>query len=279
VKPPAREIVGTAAGWHFRVAAGVFAAVVAGELTGQALHGAAGTGDRGWLAFLVAGGWVVGLVWRERVGVVRAWSCCIWVLVMSLLALRFASRHTLLFGRIEFSGDQALMVAQVPASGPLLVWLVVGGGFLVVEGLWGEWRAGVSTLTALVSAQMALMILPAVASARGDWRRLAGSAPAASPGEASGSFAGLPWADLAAWFILSLVLAFGLVIMGDNWSSAEARSRRQAWAPAAVLLALTVVCLGADLSSGLWLPAAVGAVNAMFFGAVVTWYLRAGGRT
>jgi CHASE2 domain-containing sensor protein len=68
-----------------------------------------------------------------------------------------------------------------------------------------------------------------------------------------------------------------LVIMGDNWSSAEARTRRQAWAPAAVLLALTVVCFGANLFGGLWLPATFSAASAVLFGAVVVWYLRDGG--
>ena len=81
---------------------------------------------------------------------------------------------------------------------------------------------------------------------------------------------------IAAWFILGLSLAFGLVIMGDNWSSAEARTRRQAWAPAAVLLALTVVCFGANMLDGLWFAAMSSAANAVLFGAVVAWYLRDG---
>ncbi len=266
--------VGTAAGWHFWLVAGVLAVVVAGELAAQAIGGAAGAGAWGWLALLGAGGWVVGLVWRERVGVGRAWSCCVWVMVMSLLAMRLALRNGFLFGRIEFPGAQPLFFARVPLSVPLLWWLALGGGFLVVEGLWGEWRAGVSTLTALVSAQMALMILPVVGRVRGYWRWPAEST---GPPPAGGAVLGVPLKALAAWFILSIALAFGLVIMGDNWSSPEARSRRQAWAPAAVLLALTVVCFGANLLSGLWLPAAFSAANAVLFGAIVVWYLRDGG--
>jgi len=274
VKPLASVKVGTAADWHFWLAAGVFSVIVAGELAGQAIGGAAGSSAWGWLALLGAGGWVVGLVWRERVGMGRAWSCCVWVMGMSLLAMRLALRNGFLFGRIEFAGDQPLFFAQVPVSVPLLWWLVVGGGFLVVEGLWGEWRAGVSTLTALVAAQMALMILPVVGNVRGYWRW---PAVTTDPRPVGGAFLGVPLKALAAWFILSLVLAFGLVIMGDNWSSAEARTRRQAWAPAAVLLALTVVCFGANLFGGLWLPATFSAANAVLFGAVVVWYLRDGG--
>jgi Carotenoid biosynthesis protein len=276
VKPPEYVRVGTAAGWHFWLAAGVFAVIVAGELAGQTVRGAAGTGAWGWLALVGAGGWVVGLVWRERVGVGRAWSCWVWVTALSLVAVRLALRNGFLFGRIEFAAGQPLLFAQVPVSVPLLWWLVVGGGFLVVEGLWGEWRAGVSTLTALVAAQMALMILPVVGGARGYWRWWA---VADGPRPVSGAFLGVPSKALAAWFILSLALAFGLVIMGDNWSSPEARTRRQAWAPAAVLLALTVVCFGANLFGGLWLPAAFSAANAVLFGAVVVWYLRDGRRS
>lgn len=264
-------MVGTAAGWHFRLAAGIFAATVAGELAGQAIRGAGGTGAWGWLALLGAGGWVVGLVWRERVGVGRAWLCCVWVMVMSLLAMRLAQRNGFLFGHIEFTGSEPLLIAQVPLNVPLLWWLILGGGFLVVEGLWGEWRAGVSTFTALVTAQMALMILPVVCSVRGYWRW-----PPGSPGslQGGGAFLGLPWTALAAWFILGLGLALGLVILGDNWSSAEARTRRQAWAPAAVLLALTVVCFGANIFGGLWLAAAFSLANTVLFGAIVVWYLR-----
>jgi hypothetical protein len=204
-------------------------------------------------------------------------------MMMSLLAMRLAQRNGFLFGRIEFTGDPPLLLARVPLSVPLMWWLIVGGGFLVVEGLWGEWRAGVSTFTALVAAQMALMILPVVGSVRGYWRwpvDPAGSAqavPAGSP-QGGGAFPGLPWTALAAWFILGLALALGLVIMGDNWSSAEARTRRQAWAPAAVLLALTVVCFGVNVFGGLWLAAAFSTANAVLFGAVVAWHLRDGSR-
>jgi hypothetical protein len=192
-------------------------------------------------------------------------------MAMSLLAMRLTLRNGFLFGRIEFAPDQPLFIAQVPLSVPLLWWLIVGGSYLVVEGLWGELRAGVSAFTALVTAQMALMILPVVGTVRGYWRW-----PAAPTGstQGSGAFLGLPWTALAAWFILGLALAFGLVIMGDNWSSAEARIRRQAWAPAAVLLALTVVCFGANVLNGLWFAAISSAANAVLFGAVVAWYLR-----
>ena len=273
MRPPAKQLVGSASGWHFRLAAGVFAAIAAGELAGQALRGPVGTGAWGWLALLGAGGWVVGLVWRERVGVGRAWSCCVWVMTMSLLATRLAQRNGFLFGRIEFASNQPLFIARVPLSVPLLWWMIVGGSYLVVEGLWGELRAGVSAFTALVTAQMALMILPVVGSVRGYWRW---PAVPNSSARGSGAFMGLPWTALAAWFILGLSLAFGLVIMGDNWSSAEARTRRQAWAPAAVLLALTVVCFGANMLDGLWFAAMSSAANAVLFGAVVAWYLRDG---
>jgi hypothetical protein len=79
---------------------------------------------------------------------------------------------------------------------------------------------------------------------------------------------------LAAWFSVGLALAFGLVVLGDNWSSAEARTRRQAWTPAAVLLTLTVVCLSANFLGGLWLAVAFSAANGVIFGAVLVWYLR-----
>lgn len=263
-------MVGTTAAWHFWLAAGVFAATVASELVGQVIRGVAGSGAWGWLALVGAGGWVVGLAWRERVGVWRAWVCWAWVMGMSLLAMRLAQRNGFLFGRIEFAGVQPLLFARVPLSVPLLWWLIVGGAFLVVEGLWGEWRAGVSTLTALVATQMGLMILPLVGSLRGDWRW-----PAVGTGssQAGGAFPGLPWAALAAWFVLGLALAFGLVIMGDNWSSNEARAQRKAWAPAAVLLALTIVCFGANIFGGLWLAVAFSTANAVLFGAAAMWNL------
>jgi hypothetical protein len=268
-------LVGVTADWHFRLAAVVFAVAAAGELARQAARGTAGAGAWGWLALLGAGSWVVGLVWRERVGVGRAWSCAVWVIGMSLLAARVARREGFLFGRIEFPGQQPLTLGGVPMSAPLLGWVVVGGGFLVVEGLWGEWRAGVSTLTALVVAQMALMILPVICSVRGYWRWEV----LRCPQQMGGGFPCLPWTALGAWFLLGLMLALGLVIMGDNWSSAEARTRRQAWAPAAVLLGLAFVCFGANMCGGLWLAAAFSAANALFFGAVVTWYLRGDGRS
>ena len=262
------------ADWHFRLASVVFGIAVAGELACQAARGAAGAGAWGWLVLLGAGSWVVGLVWRERVGVGRAWSCAVWVVGVSLVAARLARREGAGFGRIEFPGGQPLFVAGVPLSAPLLGWVVVGGAFLVVEGLWGEWRAGVSTLTALVGAQMGLMILPVIGGVRGCWRWEGSRCPQ----QVDGGFSCLPWTALGACFLLGLMLALGLVIMGDNWSSAEARTRRQAWAPAAVLLGLSFVCFGANVSGGLWFAAAFSAANAMFFGAVVTWYLRGGGR-
>ena len=263
MKPPANILVGTAAVWHFRLAAGAFGAAFAAELAGQAARGPAGAGAWGWLALLVGAAWVVGLVWRERVGVGRAWLCFLWVMAMSLCAARWATRGGFLFGQIEFSGHEPLRVAQVPVTVPLLWWLIVGGGYPVVEGLWGEWRAGVSAFTAMVTVQVALMVLPVVGSLRDYWRWPGG-----------GAFLGMPWSGLAAWFMLGLALALGLVILGDNWSSAEARTRRQAWTPAAVLLALTIVCLGANLLGRLWLAVAFSAANVVLFGAVVVWYLR-----
>lgn len=271
MKPTARIFVGTASVWHFRLAGGLFAAVAGAELAGQAVRGPAGAGQTGWLLLLAAAAWVVGLVWRERVGVFRAWLCFVWVMLTSLLVMMLAARHGFLFGPIEFTGRESLSLARVPLSVPLLWWLVVGGGYLVVESLWGEWRVGVSAFTALVTVQMALMILPFVGRLRDYWRWPA--SPTGSP-QGRGAFFGTPWTVLAAWFTLALGLALGLVILGDNWSSAEARTRRQAWAPAAVLLTLTIICLGANLLAGLWLAVAFSAANAVLFGAVVVWYLR-----
>ena len=165
-------------------------------------------------------------------------------------------------------------MGPVPLSVPLLWWLMVGGGFLVVEGLWGELRAGVSALTALITVQMALMLLPFLTSLRAYWRWPAGSAGST---QARGAFFDLPWAVLTAWLTLALGLSFGLVIVGENLSSPEARTRRQAWTPAAVLLTLTFVCLAASLLARLWLAVAFSAVNAVFFGTVVVWYLRGRG--
>ncbi len=263
MRPTVSITVGATSVWHFRAAAGVFAAMAGVELAGQTVRGAAGAGPAGWLLLLAAAAWVVGLVWRERVGVLRAWLCFVWMMLTSLLVMMLAVRHGFLFGRIEFTGQEFPSFAGVPLSVPLLWWLVVGGGFLVVEGLWGEWRVGVSAFTAIVTVQMALMILPFVGRLRDYWRWPLG-----------GAFFGMPWSVLAAWFALALGLALGLVILGDNWSSAEARTRRQAWTPAAVLLTLTIICLGANLQAGLWLAVAFSAANTVLFGAVVVWYLR-----
>jgi len=258
VSPEARISIGTAATWHFRLAAGVFAAAAAAELAAEAVRGAAGGGTAGWLALLATASWVVGLVWRERVGILRAWQCWIWVALGSLMMTLLAARHGFLFGRLEFPGGEVPAVGPVPLSVPLLWWLVVGGGYLVVEGLWGELRAGVSAFTALIAVQMALMLLPFLGRLRGYWRWPAG------PG-----FLGVSWEVLVAWVVLSLGLALGLVILGENWSSAEARGRRQAWAPAAVLLTLTVVCLLASLQARLWLAVTFSAANAAVFGTVL----------
>jgi hypothetical protein len=271
VRPSARTSVGTTALWHFRFAVGVFAATAAVELAGQALRGPAGAGPTGWLALLGAGGWVVGLVWRERVGVVRAWLCAVWVMLTSLVVMSLAERRGLLFGNLAFTGTEWTVWARIPLSVPLLWWLVIGGSYLVVEGLWGEWRAGVSLFTALITGQLALMLTPFLGRLRGYWRWLADSA---GPPPAGGGLYGMPWTVLAAWFSVGLALAFGLVVLGDNWSSAEARTRRQAWTPAAVLMALTVVCLSADLLAGLWLAVAFSAANGVLFGSVLVWYLR-----
>ncbi|HUJ42633.1 MAG TPA: carotenoid biosynthesis protein [Opitutaceae bacterium] len=266
MKPDARVSVGTVSVWHFRAAAGVFAVLALAEIVGQALRGVEGAGPAGWLLLLAAAAWLVGLVWRERVGVGRAWLCLGWVVLMSLCAMILAERSGILFGRMEFTGREIVSAGGVPLSVPLLWWLMVGGGYLVVESLWGEWRVGLSAFTALVTVQMALMILPFAGHLRDYWRW-----PAEAPG---GGYFGVPWMVLAAWFTLALGLALGLVIFGDNWSSAEARTRRQAWAPAAVLMTLTMICLGAHLAAGLWLAAAFTAANAVLFGAMVVWYLR-----
>ena len=117
---------------------------------------------------------------------------------------------------------------------------------------------------------MASMLLPVVGRLRGYWRWPEPATPAGA------AFFGMPWGVLAAWFTVALGLALGLVMLGDNRSSAEERTRRQAWAPAAVLLALAVVCLGANLAAGLWLAVAFSAANAVLFGMVVVGHFRAG---
>jgi len=268
MKPIRGLAMGTAAAWHFRGALAAFAAAVGVELASQALRGPQGAGPAGWLALLAAASWVMGLVWRERVGVARAWLCLVWLLLASLTAMLLATRRGFLFGRLEFPDGEIPLLGGVPASVPLLWWLVVGGGFLVVEGFWGDLRAGVSGYTALVAVLMAAMILPVVGSLRGYWRWQERPAPGGP------LFFGMPWVALAAWFTVALGLALGLVMLGDNRSSAEERAGRQAWAPAAVLLALTAVCLGANLAAGLWLAVAFSAANAALFGVVVVGYLR-----
>ncbi len=273
MKPIAGLSAGAAAAWHFRAALAAFAAAVGVELAGQALHGPRGAGPTAWLALLATASWVVGLVWRERVGVFRAWLCAVWLLLASLMVMLLATRRGFLFGLLEFPGGEPAIAGGVPVSVPLLWWLVVGGGFLVVEGFWGDLRAGVSAYTALVAVLMASMILPVVGRLRDYWRWPAPANPAAA------AFFGMPWVVLAGWFTLALALALGLVMLGDNRSSAEERRRRQAWAPAAVLLALTAVCLGANLAAGLWLAVAFSAANAVLFGMVVVGHLRSpGGR-
>ena len=104
MKPSARISVGTVSGWHFWAAGGAFAALALAEVAGQALRGAAGAGPVGWLLLLAAAGWLVGLVWRERVGVGRAWLCLGWVVLMSLCVMILAEQ---LFGspvQVEFFG-------------------------------------------------------------------------------------------------------------------------------------------------------------------------------
>jgi len=269
--PIPRNPAGPASRVHFRVAAGLFAAAAGAELAGQAVRGSEGAGQAGWLLLLATAAWVVGLVWRERVGVLRAWMVFVWLELASLLVMLPAARHGFLFGHLEFTGREAWTFAGIPLSVPLLWWLVAGGGYLVVEGLWGERRAGVSAYTALIAVLMALMFLPFVGPVRNYWRW-----PAATPGvvPAAGVLTGVPWTALAGWFTLALGLALGLVILGDNWSVPEERAGRQAWAPAAVLLTLTVVCLGASVVAGLWLAVAFGAANAALFGTMVVWHLR-----
>ena len=266
MRPHGRIAVGSAATWHFRLAGACCAALVAVELAAQAVRGGDGAGPVGWLLLLAAAAWLIGLVWRERVGVARAWLCFGWVALPSLAVMLLAERHGFLFGRIAFGGRETLRFGAVPLSVPLLWWLVVGGAYLVVEGLWGEMRAGISAFTAVITVQLALMLLPFVGAVRDYWRW-----PEAPAG---GRFFAVPWTALAAWLVVALGLSLGLVILGDNWSSAEARSRRQAWVPAAVLLALSVVCLCAETRAGLWLAAAFGAANGVLFGTVLIWYLR-----
>jgi hypothetical protein len=79
---------------------------------------------------------------------------------------------------------------------------------------------------------------------------------------------------LVAWFTLALVLVFGLVLTGENLSPVAARSRRQAWVPAAVLLTLTFVCLEAHLLAHQWMAVAFSGANAVLFGAVIGWHVR-----
>lgn len=263
MKPHAGISVGSAAAWHFRLAAGAFVLAALAEMGAQAVRGGEGAGPGGWLALLAAAGWVVGLVWRERVGIGRAWSCFGWVFFGSQVAMMLAQRHAYLFGHLEFTGREYFRIGGVPLTTPLLWWLVVGAGYPVVESLWGELRAGVSAFTALITAQMALMFLPFLGRLRHYWRWPQG-----------GGYFGTPWEMVGAWLILALVLTLGLVIMGDNWSSAESRSSRQAWAPAAVLLIVTLICLSASLLAGFWLAVAFSAANAVLYGTVVVWYLR-----
>ena len=112
------------------------------------------------------------------------------------------------------------------------------------------------------------MVLPVLGPLRGYWRWPRAGTPGGT------AFFGMPWTVLAAWFTIALGLALGLVMMGDNRSSAEARRGRQAWAPAAVLLVVAIVCLGVNLAGGLWLAVGFSAANAVLFGAVVIGYLR-----
>ena len=263
MSPPLRYPTGPASVWHFRAAGGLFCLAAAAELVGTTWRGTDGAGPYGWLALLGAGAWVIGLVWRERLGVVRAWACGSWVVLGSLLAFRLAARNGFLFGQLEFTGREAITVAGVPLSVPLLWWLVAGGGFLVVESLWGEWREGLSAFTATIALQMALMILPLVGGLRGYWRW-----------PADAVLSGLSWRLLVAWFTLALVLVFGLVLTGENLSPVAARSRRQAWVPAAVLLTLTFVCLEAHLLAHQWMAVAFSGANAVLFGAVIGWHVR-----
>ena len=152
---------------------------------------------------------MVGLVWRERVGVGRAWRCVVWVMLMSLLVMMLAARHGFLFGRLEFTG--AGISGRGPGAAQRAAPLVADGGrrFSGGRGPVGRMRAGVSAFTAPVTVQMALMILPFLTRLRDYWRWPA--SPAGSP-PARGAFFGMPWAVLAAWFTLALGLALGLVI-------------------------------------------------------------------
>ncbi len=271
MRPDDRISVGTTARWHFRLAAGLFAAGAVGELVAQAVRGTPGAGRLGWTGLLLLAAWLVGLAWRERVGITRAWVCLVWVGLSSLVITMLAVRNGFLFGRLSFPAQALPTVGFVPVDVPLLWWVVVGGGYLVVEGLWGEMRAGVSAFTAVIATLLGLMLLPFVGDVRDYWRW-----PGARVGAAQfpGAFPGVPWSVLAGWFTLALGLGLGLVILGDNWSTTEARSRRQAWVPAAVLLGLAAVCLSANLLAHLWLAVGFSAANAMVFGAVLVWYQR-----
>jgi len=266
-KPP--QQIGTASRWHFRLAAGALAAAATAEFGFQSRCGAAGAGPLGWLALLGAASWALGLIWRERVGVLRAWMCFVWVVMSGLVLMRLGLRWGSLSGGLAFTGMEAWRFLGVPLSAPLLWWVMAGGGYLVVEGLWGEWRAGVSALTALVAVQQALMVLPfQVSRGRGYWRW------DGAPETAQAPLVAMPWAALGGWFVMGLGLALGLVVLGDNWSRPETRTRRQAWVPAAVLLVVTAVCLSANLAAALPLAVIFSTVNLGFFGAVVIWYLR-----
>jgi hypothetical protein len=252
--------MGVAAPWHFRLAGGALVAVVAVELVGQALHGTSGAGPASWLALMLTGAWVLGLVWRERVGIVRAWMCGLWVLLGGFVAAVLGVRH----GLLGFTGVEPVSISGVPLSVPLLCWVLVGGAYLVVEALWGEWRAGLSLFTALIALQLALMLLPLLGTLRGYARWADGPVTPL----------GVPARMLMSSFIAALLLAFGLVVLGDNWSSAEARNRRQAWVPAAAMLLLTLVCVGPNVLTASWVPIAFTMANGVLFGAVLVWYLR-----
>lgn len=248
----------------FGLLLGAFAVSFAVEMTAAVRHLQSGWGD---LVFWLLASALLWLVWRERAGAGRAWLCAAWVIGVATLVEMPVAARTFLFGPFVYSDLSRPSVAALPVAVPLSWWVIVGGAYLAVERLWGEWRAGVSALTALVAVELAMLIMPVAVLVRHEreWLNI-------------GGYYGIPWEYFAGFFILALGLTLGLVFLGDNRSDAESRQHRQTWVPSAVLLA--VVCLfgAAALREGLWLAAGFGAINAVLTVSVLADYLRRRGR-